>query len=62
MDTIRETSDLSDDSVTGLQKALDTFKRGFVTTEGELLIKDQPVEVLADEEIDHSKITRQVRR
>jgi len=33
-----------------------------VTTEGELLIKDQPVEALADEEIDHSKITRQVRR
>ncbi|MFZ1653237.1 MAG: F0F1 ATP synthase subunit alpha [Candidatus Nanopelagicales bacterium] len=62
MDTIRETKDLSDDSVNGLQSALDEFKRGFVTTEGDLLIKDEPVEALPDEEIEHSKITRQVRR
>ncbi|MGV1036233.1 MAG: F0F1 ATP synthase subunit alpha [Candidatus Nanopelagicales bacterium] len=62
MDTIRETRDLSDDSVNGLEKALHEFKREFVTTEGTPLIKDEPVKALADEEIDHSKITRQVRR
>ena len=57
-ETIRQTSDLSDDTVTTLTTAINTFKRQFTTHTGEMLIKDEPVAALAEEEIDPTQITR----
>ncbi|MGA0979936.1 MAG: F0F1 ATP synthase subunit alpha, partial [Candidatus Nanopelagicales bacterium] len=57
-ETIRQTSDLSDDTVTTLTSAINTFKRQFTTHTGEMLIKDEPVAALAEEEIDPTQITR----
>ncbi len=59
--TIRETGELSDDTVTGLEKAVDGFKKTFMTSEGHLLVKDMPVEALPEEEIQVAQVTRQVR-
>ncbi len=61
MTTIRETAELSDDTVTALEKAVDAFKRTFMTSEGHLLVKDVPVEALPEEEIQVAQVTRQVR-
>jgi len=57
-DAIRQTSDLSDDTVTTLTAAIDTFKRQFTTHTGEMLIKDEPVAALSEDEIDPTQITR----
>jgi F-type H+/Na+-transporting ATPase subunit alpha len=56
-DTIRQTSDLSDDTVALLDKAIKTFKRQFTTGSGEMLVKDEPVEALDESEIDPTQIT-----
>jgi F-type H+-transporting ATPase subunit alpha len=61
MTTIRETAELSDDTVTALEKAVDAFKRSFMTSEGHLLVKDVPVEALPEEDIKVAQVTRQVR-
>ena len=57
-ETIRQTSDLSDDTVTTLTSAINAFKRQFTTHTGEMLIKDEPVAALSEEEIDPTQITR----
>jgi F-type H+-transporting ATPase subunit alpha len=59
--TIRETKDLSDDTVTLLDSSLADFKRGFTTSEGTLLGHEAEAEALPDEEIEHGKVTRKVR-
>jgi F-type H+-transporting ATPase subunit alpha len=56
-DTIRQTSDLSDDTVALLDSAIKTFKAQFTTSSGELLIKDEPVEAVDEEDIDPTQIT-----
>ncbi len=61
MTTIRETAELSDDTVGALEKAVDKFKRSFMTSEGHLLVKDVPVEALPEEDIKVAQVTRQVR-
>jgi F-type H+/Na+-transporting ATPase subunit alpha len=58
LETIRQTSDLSDDTVTTLTSAINTFKRQFTTHTGEMLIKDEPVAALSEDEIDPTQITR----
>lgn len=60
-DAIRTTTDLSDDTVTVLEKSIADFKKQFTTRSGELLIKDEPVAALSDEEIDPTQIKRAVR-
>ena len=60
-DAIRTTSDLSDDTVSVLEKAITEFKKQFTTSSGELLIKDEPVAAISDEEIDPTQIKRSVR-
>ena len=60
-DAIRTTTDLSDDTVTVLEKSITEFKKQFTTRSGELLIKDEPVAALSDEEIDPTQIKRAVR-
>ena len=57
-DTIRQTSDLSDDTITLLTSTINEFKRGFTTHTGEMLIKDEPVAALSEDDIDPTQITR----
>jgi F-type H+-transporting ATPase subunit alpha len=40
-DAIRESSDLSDDTANELKSAIDEFRRGFETSSGELLVKEE---------------------
>ncbi|GAA4563387.1 F0F1 ATP synthase subunit alpha [Planotetraspora kaengkrachanensis] len=61
LDGIRETKDLSDDTVTTLKDAIGEFKKGFTTSSGELLVKDVPVEALAADEVRQEKIVKHVR-
>jgi F-type H+/Na+-transporting ATPase subunit alpha len=50
LDAIRETGQLSDDTVTALKDAVEEFKKGFETSAGQLLVQDEPAEPLAGEE------------
>jgi F-type H+/Na+-transporting ATPase subunit alpha len=58
---IAETGDLSDDSVRSLQQAVSDFKRGFTTSAGHVLVKEEAVDPLADADIEHTQIQRPVR-
>jgi F-type H+/Na+-transporting ATPase subunit alpha len=56
LDAIRETGELSDDTVAALKDAIDEFKKGFETSSGELLVKEEPVGALDPGQIDQEKI------
>lgn len=60
-DGIRETKDLADDAVTALKDAITEFKKGFTTSSGELLVKDEPVAPLGADEVGQEKIKKVVR-
>lgn len=60
-DAIRETRDLSDDTVTALKDSITEFKKGFTTSAGELLVKDEPVAPLEAGEVGQEKIRKVVR-
>ncbi|GAA1731907.1 F0F1 ATP synthase subunit alpha [Nonomuraea sp. AD125B] len=60
-DTIRETKDMGDDTVTTLKDAITEFKKGFTTSSGELLVKDEPVAPLEAGEVGQEKIKKVVR-
>ena len=60
-DAIRSTTDLSDDTVAVLEKAINTFKRQFTTSAGHLLVNDEPVAALEETEIERTEIKRAVR-
>ncbi|MET7460027.1 F0F1 ATP synthase subunit alpha [Nonomuraea sp. NPDC005501] len=60
-DAIRETKELSDDTVTALKDAITEFKKGFTTSSGELLVKDEPVAPLGAHEVGQEKIQKVVR-
>ncbi|MEZ0073951.1 F0F1 ATP synthase subunit alpha [Planotetraspora sp. GP83] len=62
LDSIRETRDLADDTVTMLKEAISEFKKGFTTSSGELLVKDVPVEALEAGEVGQEKIVKHVRK
>jgi F-type H+-transporting ATPase subunit alpha len=49
-DAVKETGQLSDDTVTALKDAVEEFKKGFETSSGELLVKDEPAEGTAEAE------------
>jgi F-type H+-transporting ATPase subunit alpha len=61
LDAIRETNDLSDDTVTALKDAVTEFKKGFTTSSGELLVQDEPVAPLEEDEVEQEKIRKVVR-
>ncbi|WP_327584931.1 F0F1 ATP synthase subunit alpha [Nonomuraea sp. NBC_00507] len=61
LDTIRETKELPDDTVTALKDAITEFKKGFTTSSGELLVKDEPVAPLEAGEVGQEKIKKVVR-
>ncbi|MEU9831090.1 F0F1 ATP synthase subunit alpha [Streptosporangium sp. NPDC048047] len=60
-DSIRETKELSDDTVTSLKDAITEFKKNFETSAGELLVRDEPVAALGADEVGQEKITKHVR-
>ncbi|MEU4513446.1 F0F1 ATP synthase subunit alpha [Nonomuraea wenchangensis] len=60
-DTLRETKDMGDDTVTTLKDAITEFKKGFTTSSGELLVKDEPVAPLEAGEVGQEKIKKVVR-
>ena len=59
LDAIRETKDLSDDTVSALKDAIQQFRRTFEKSNGELLVTDdeQP-EALGEDEVGQEKVTR----
>jgi F-type H+-transporting ATPase subunit alpha len=61
LDAVRETKELSDDTVTALKDAITEFKKGFTTSSGELLVKDEPVAPLGADEVGQEKIKKVVR-
>ena len=62
VDAIEATKDLSDDTVAELESAVGTFKSQFQTTKGHSLLgHEEPATAMAEEHIDHKKITRVVR-
>jgi F-type H+-transporting ATPase subunit alpha len=56
--SIRETGQLDDDGLTTLKDSITEFKKGFETSEGRLLGEDEPVEAIADEDVEQETITR----
>ena len=59
-DAIRETGALSEDTTTALKDAVEEFRRGFETSTGELLVKDEPAEPMEESEIVPEAVTRAV--
>ncbi len=59
-DTIRETGDLTEDTVAALKEIIEEFKKTFETSSGELLVRDEPVEALEEEDVSRETITRYV--
>jgi F-type H+-transporting ATPase subunit alpha len=61
LDGIRETGELSDDTVTALKDAIEEFRRGFETSAGEQLVgKEEPAEPVEESEIGQEKVARRV--
>ena len=60
-DAIRETGELSDDTVVALKDAIGEFRSGFEKTGGELLVTEEPVEPLESSDVQHEAIQRQRR-
>jgi len=62
LQSIRETLDLPEETVTALKDAIAEFRKGFETSAGELLVgEDEPAEALEDEgrETVHRRVQRQ---
>jgi F-type H+/Na+-transporting ATPase subunit alpha len=60
LDAIRETGELSDDTVTGLKDAIDDFRRGFEIRGGEMLVKDESAEPVDEAEVEQDKLKKRV--
>ncbi len=57
---IRETGELSEDTVTALKDAIEDFRRGFEVTGGQLLVKEEPAEPADEGDVNQAKIRRVV--
>ncbi len=60
LDTIRETGELSEDTVTALKDSIDDFRRGFETSDGHLLVSDEPVKPVAATEVTPETVVKHV--
>ena len=58
LDNIASTNALSDDDVRALEEAIGSFKGQFVTASGQPLVKDEPVEAMAEGEEDIVRLRR----
>jgi F-type H+-transporting ATPase subunit alpha len=56
--SIRETGQLSDDDLTSLKSTITEFKKGFQTSEGDLLGAEESAEAIEDEAVEQETITR----
>ncbi|MFD0900891.1 F0F1 ATP synthase subunit alpha [Actinomadura sediminis] len=56
--SIRETGQLSDDGLAALERTMASFKKGFQTSEGELLVTEETVEAIDEEAVGQETITR----
>jgi F-type H+/Na+-transporting ATPase subunit alpha len=59
---IRDSNDLSEDTITLLKDAITDFKRNFETSAGEGLASDEHVEALEDEDVEQEKLTKVVKK
>jgi F-type H+/Na+-transporting ATPase subunit alpha len=59
-ESIRETGQLSEDTITALKDAIENFRRSFEITGGGLLVPDEPAEPMDEGEVSHDAITRRV--
>jgi F-type H+-transporting ATPase subunit alpha len=50
-DAIRETGELSEDTIVALKDAIDEFRKGFEKTGGELLVNEEPEEPMDSSEV-----------
>ncbi len=60
-DTIRESGELPDDTVTALKDAVEEFRDGFELTGGGLLGKEEPEEPADEDDVEQEKVRRHVR-
>jgi F-type H+-transporting ATPase subunit alpha len=56
--TVRDTTDLSDETLTQLEKLIGEFKKQFVTTAGQPLVNEAAVAALSEAEIDPTQIVK----
>src|ERR1022692_2750549 len=59
-DAIRETGELSDDTVVALKDAIEEFRRGFEISGGEMLVKEEDAEPITEDEAARDKINKYV--
>ncbi len=59
-DAIRETGELSDDTVTALKDAVEDFRRGFELTGGTLLVSEEPAEPIDEDQVGQETVRRYV--
>jgi F-type H+-transporting ATPase subunit alpha len=59
-DTIRETGDLSEDTVVALKDAIEEFRRGFETHTGDLLVPDEHAEALDESDVKQETVKRRI--
>jgi F-type H+/Na+-transporting ATPase subunit alpha len=57
-DAIRETGELSEDTVVALKDAVEQFRAGFEKTGGELLVTEEPGEPLEESDVEAETIKR----
>jgi F-type H+-transporting ATPase subunit alpha len=57
-ESIRSTTDLSDENVSQLEKAIGDFKKQFRTTAGHSLINDAPVAAIDEDDVDIAQIVK----
>ncbi|MCF8553640.1 MAG: F0F1 ATP synthase subunit alpha [Candidatus Nanopelagicales bacterium] len=57
-ESIRSTTDLSDENVSQLEKAIGDFKKQFRTTAGHSLVNDAPVAAIDEEDVDIAQIVK----
>jgi F-type H+/Na+-transporting ATPase subunit alpha len=62
LDAIRETGQLSDDTVASLKDAIEEFKKGFETSSGELLVQDEPAEAMHPDQVGQETIKQYQRQ
>jgi F-type H+/Na+-transporting ATPase subunit alpha len=62
VDTLAETKDLADDTVSSLTDALNDFKKQFEKHDGQMLVNDEPVGAMDKDEVEQEKITKHVRK
>jgi F-type H+-transporting ATPase subunit alpha len=63
LDAIRETGELSGDTVTALKDAIEEFRRGFETSAGDMLVTgedEEQVEAVDESEVGQEKVARRV--